>query len=62
MPLRHARKAKTIRANIGKNIATERKAGRPMKQSVAIALSTARSDAKAAHIRPPKGTGKPRAE
>lgn len=34
--------------SIGKNIATEIKAGRPQKQAVAIALSTARAAAKAA--------------
>lgn len=55
MPLKHGTKAKTIRANIGKNIATERHAGRPAKQAVAIAYSTARGDAKKAHIRAPKG-------
>lgn len=35
-------------ASISKNIAAERKAGRPQKQAVAIALSTARSAAKKA--------------
>ena len=55
MPLRHGRKAKTIKANISRNIAAERRAGVPPKQAAAIAYSTARSDAKKAHIRTPKG-------
>lgn len=51
MPLKHGRTAETIRANIGKNIATERHHGRPMKQSIAIAMATARRDAKRAGVR-----------
>ena len=45
MPLKKGYSAKTV----GKNIATEMKAGRPQAQAVAIALSTARAAAKAAH-------------
>lgn len=55
MPLKHGRTTKTIQANIGQNIATERHHGRPMKQSIAIAMRTARADAKKHHVRPPKG-------
>jgi hypothetical protein len=55
MPLKHGRTAKTIRAAVGKNIATERRSGTPSKQAIAIAMSTARRDAKKAGIRPPKG-------
>ena len=55
MPLNHGRKAKTIKANIGKNIAAERRAGTPGRQAAAIAYSTARRDAKKAGIRAPKG-------
>jgi hypothetical protein len=51
MPLKHGRKAKTIKANISKNIATERRAGRKPKQAVAIAYATARHDAKRAGIK-----------
>ena len=56
MPLKHGRTAKTIRANISKNIATERRAGRPQRQAVAIAMSTARRDARKAHVRLGKRT------
>lgn len=52
MPLRHSRTAKGIKANIPKNIRTEMRAGRPYKQSVAIALSTAARDARKAHVKP----------
>jgi len=40
------------KAAISKNIGTEIKAGRPQKQAVAIALSTARAAAKKAGKRP----------
>jgi len=40
------------RASISRNIRTERKAGRPMKQAIAIAYSTARAAAKKAGKRP----------
>jgi len=40
------------RASISKNIRAERKAGRPMKQAIAIAYSTARTAAKKAGKRP----------
>lgn len=52
MPLRHGRTAKTIKANIPKNIRTELRAGRPYKQAQAIALSTAARDARKAHVKP----------
>jgi hypothetical protein len=55
MPLKHGRTARTIKANVGKNIATERHAGVKRKQAVAIAFATARRDARKAHIRIPKG-------
>jgi len=51
MPLKHGRKASTIRKNISRNIATERRAGYSAKQAAAIAYSTARSDAKKAGVR-----------
>ena len=54
MPLKHGRTARTIKANVGKNIATERHAGVKPKQAVAIAFATARRDARKAHIRIPK--------
>jgi len=44
MPLKKGYSKKTI----GKNIATEMKAGRPKKQAVAIALNTARTAAEKA--------------
>jgi hypothetical protein len=55
MPLKHGRTAKTIRGNLGKNIATERRAGVKPKQAIAIGYATARRDAKKAHIKTPKG-------
>lgn len=55
MPLHHGRTARTIRANIPRNIAIERRHGRPARQAIAIGYSTARRDAKKAHIKPPKG-------
>jgi hypothetical protein len=55
MPLKHSRTAKGIKANVSKNIATERRHGRPMRQAIAIGYSTARADAKKAHIKVPKG-------
>ncbi len=55
MPLKHGRTARTIRANVGKNIAAERHAHVPRKQAIARAFATARSDARKAHIRIPKG-------
>ena len=55
MPLKHGRTARTIKANIGKNIAVERHAHVPRKQAIATAFSTARRDARKAHIRIPKG-------
>ena len=58
MPLKHGRSAKGIRSSVGKNIRIERRAGRPKKQSIAIALNTARRDARKAGIRPPKGVGR----
>ena len=58
MPLHHGRTAKTIHANVGKNIRAERHAGVPKKQAIAIALKTARSDARKAGIRAPKGVGR----
>ena len=53
MPILHARTAKRIRANISKNIATEKRAHPRMKtkQAVAIGYSIARADAKKAHLR-----------
>jgi len=51
MPLKHGRTARTIRANIPANIRAERRAGRPQRQAIAIALSTAARDARKAHIR-----------
>jgi predicted transcriptional regulator len=51
MPLKHGRTARTIRTNLSRNIATERRAGRPIKQSQAIAYSVARRDAQKAGIR-----------
>lgn len=55
MPLRHGRTAKTIRANVSKNIGREVRAGRPHRQAIAIAMATARRDAKTAGIKTPKG-------
>ena len=44
MPIKQGYSSKSI----GKNITMEKKAGKPMKQAVAIALSTAEKAAKAA--------------
>lgn len=55
MPLKHARTAKGIKANLSKNIRTEVKRGHPQKQAIAIGYATARRDAKKAHIKVPKG-------
>ena len=60
MPLKHGRTAKSIRASVGKNIRIERRAGVPKKQAIAIALNTARRDARKAGIRAPKGVGRGR--
>lgn len=49
MPLHHGRTAKGIRSSIGKNISLERHRGYKMKQAIAIAMSTAKRDAKKAH-------------
>ncbi len=52
------------RRSIGQNIATEKRAGKPHKQAVAIALSTARRAAKKAgkpSKAPPKPKSKPKA-
>jgi hypothetical protein len=57
MPVKHGRTARTIRANLSRNIATERRAGMPRRRAVAIAYSVARQDARKAHIRVPKGLG-----
>lgn len=54
MPLKHGRTARTIKANVGKNIAIERHAHVKPKQAIAIAFATARRDARKAHIRIPK--------
>ena len=54
MPLKHGRTARTIKANVGKNIAIERHARVKPKQAIAIAFATARRDARKAHIRIPK--------
>ena len=55
MPLKHGRTARTIKANVGKNIATELRSRVKPKQAIAIAFATARRDARKAHIRIPKG-------
>jgi len=55
MPLKHGRTARTIKANVGKNIATELRAHVPRKQAIAAAFATARRDARKAHIKTPKG-------
>lgn len=52
MPLHHGRTVKGIKAAVSKNIAMERHRGYGRKQAVAIALNTARNDAKKAHIKP----------
>jgi hypothetical protein len=54
MPLKHGRTARTIKANVGKNIGVELRAHVPGKRAIAIAFSTARRDARKAHIRIPK--------
>ncbi len=54
MPLKYGRTARTIKANVGKNIAAELRARVPRKQAIAAAFSTARRDARKAHIRIPK--------
>jgi hypothetical protein len=41
MPLRHGKTSKTIKANIAKNIRTEVKHGRTVKEAVRIAYGTA---------------------
>lgn len=51
MPLKHGRTAK---ANADKNIGAELRAHVPRKRAIAIAFSTARRDARKAHIRIPK--------
>jgi hypothetical protein len=55
MPLKHGRTTRTIKANVGKNIAIERHAHVKPKQAIAIAFSTARRDTRKAHIRIPEG-------
>jgi hypothetical protein len=52
MPLHHGRTTRGIRASIGKNIKLERSRGYGRKQAIAIALNTARTDARKHHIKP----------
>ena len=52
MPIAHGRTSKTIRANIGKNIRTEIRAGHSRKEAVRIAYGTAHADARKAHLHP----------
>ena len=60
MPIRHGRTTRTIRANIPKNIASEMHSGKPMKQAVAVAMQTARTDARKAHVKPPSSSTRKR--
>ena len=52
MPIKHGRTAKTIRANIAKNIRTEIRHGRTVKDATRIAYGTAHRDAKKAGLHP----------
>lgn len=57
MPLKHGRTTAGIKAAIGANIRTEMHAHprMPIKQAIAIAMRTARTDARRAGVRAPKG-------